>query len=142
MIYLASPYTHADPSVREARFQAVCRQAAEMMRRGVVVFSPIAHSHAIAAYGLPIEWAFWERFDRVFLERCDEVWVLALDGWSVSRGVQAEIAMARELGNPVLLINTSSRSKRSELPCDTSPRSERSELPCNASSRSERRKLK
>lgn len=105
MIYLASPYTHADPSVREARFQAVCRKAAEMMRCGVVVFSPIAHSHAIAKYDLPHEWAFWERFDRVFLERCDEVWVLTLDGWSESRGVQAEIAMAHELGKPVTLVN-------------------------------------
>jgi len=32
MICLASPYTHPDPAVREARFQAACRQAAANRR--------------------------------------------------------------------------------------------------------------
>ncbi len=104
MIYLANPYTHPDPAMREARFKAACRQAAEMFRCGIPVFSPIAYSHAIAAHDLPLEWEFWERFDRVFLETCDEVWVLTLDGWRESRGVQAEIALAHELGKPVVLV--------------------------------------
>jgi len=104
MIYLASPYSHPCPAVREARFRAVCRQAAEMLRRGILVFSPIAHSHAIAAHGLPIDWAFWQRFDIPFLEMCSEVWVLTLDGWQESRGVQAEIALARERRKPVVLV--------------------------------------
>lgn len=104
MIYLASPYTHPDPAVRETRFQAACRQAAEMFRCGIPVFSPIAYSHAIAAHDLPLEWDFWARFDRAFLEVCAEVWVLTLDGWRESRGVQAEIELAHELGKPVVLV--------------------------------------
>ena len=35
------------------------------------------------------------RHDRRFLETCDEVVVLKLDGWEQSVGVQAEIAIAR-----------------------------------------------
>lgn len=104
MIYLASPYTHPDPAIREARFRAAYRQAAEMFRCGIPVFSPIAYSHAIAAHDLPLEWDFWERFDRAFLEVCAEVWVLTLDGWRESRGVQAEIELAHELGKPVVLV--------------------------------------
>ena len=104
MIYLASPYTHPDPAVREARFRAACRQAAEMFRCGIPVFSPIAYSHAIAAHGLPLEWDFWERFDQAFLKICSEVWVLTLDGWRESRGVQAEIVLARRMGKPVMLV--------------------------------------
>ncbi|MBI2191984.1 MAG: DUF1937 family protein [Planctomycetes bacterium] len=104
MIYLASPYSHPDPSVREARFQAACSQAAEMLRCGIPVFSPIAHTHPIAAYGLPLEWASWEKYDRVFLEMCSEVWILMLDGWRESKGVQAEMELARELGKPVVLV--------------------------------------
>jgi len=104
MIYLASPYSHPDPAVREARFQAACRQAAEMLRCGIAVFSPIAHTHPIAAYGLPLEWASWEKYDRVFLEMCSEVWVLTFDGWQESMGVQAEIEIAREMGKPVMLV--------------------------------------
>jgi len=104
MIYLASPYSHPCPVVRHARFAAVCRQAAEMLRCGIPVFSPIAHSHAIAAHDLPLDWAFWHRFDRPFIEICSEMWVLTLDGWQESRGVQAEIALARELEKPVVLV--------------------------------------
>ena len=101
MIYLASPYTDPDPAVREERFRAVCRVAAELMRRGVLVLSPIAHSHPIAAHGLPTTWDFWETMDREHLKRCDELVVLMLDGWETSRGVQAEIRIAQELGKPV-----------------------------------------
>ena len=53
MIYLASPYTHHDPEVRLERYRAVCRAAAGLIRQGRVVFSPIAHSHAITEHGLP-----------------------------------------------------------------------------------------
>lgn len=101
MTYLASPYTHPDPTVREQRFHAACATAAQLMREGHVVFSPVAHSHPLTAYGLPGDWAFWERHDRVHLERCDEVVVLMLDGWEESEGVQAEIAVAQRLGKPV-----------------------------------------
>ena len=104
MIYLASPYSHPCPVIRHARFTAVCRQAAEMLRCGIPVFSPIAHSHAIAAHDLPLDWTFWQRFDRPFIEICSEMWVLTLDGWQESRGVQEEIALARELGKTVVLV--------------------------------------
>jgi nucleoside 2-deoxyribosyltransferase len=101
MIYLASPYTHPDPAVREQRFQAACRAAAALIHEGFVVFAPIVHSHPVAAYGLPTSWAFWRKQDQEHLEQCDELLVLMLDGWQESTGVQAEILLARELGKPV-----------------------------------------
>ncbi len=101
MIYLASPYTHANPIIREQRFRAACRATAALIKAGAVVFSPIAHSHALAEHGLPTDWRFWERFDRAYLARCDQLVVLMLEGWKASVGVQAEIAIARELGKPV-----------------------------------------
>ena len=104
MIYVASPYSSPDPTVRQQRFEAACRAAAELMRQGKTVFSPIAHSHALCAYGLPLDWRFWEQHDRHYLEACDEVVVLMLDGWRQSVGVQAEIAIARELGKPVTFL--------------------------------------
>src|SRR5437016_753626 len=98
MIYLASPYSHPDPTVQESRFDAVCRVAAMLMRRGVQLFSPIAHTHPIAVAGeLPGHWDFWLMFDQWFITHCDEIWVLMLDGWKRSKGVQAEILMAREM---------------------------------------------
>jgi nucleoside 2-deoxyribosyltransferase len=101
MIYLASPYSHPDAIVRERRFRAACSAAARLIRSGEIVFSPVAHCHAIALCGVPTDWRFWERHDRRFLEFCDEVVVLMLDGWRESVGVQAEIEIAEELGKPV-----------------------------------------
>lgn len=101
MIYLASPYSHPDQAVREQRFRAACRAAVALLRAGQLVFSPITHSHPLAQHGLPGNWQFWERYDREFLERCDEVVVLMLPGWKESVGVQAEIRIAGELGKPV-----------------------------------------
>ena len=104
MIYLASPYTHPDPLVITRRYEAACRAAAELIRQGKTVFSAISHGHGIARYGLPIDWPFWERHNRRYLESCEEVVVLMLDGWQKSVGVQAEIAVARELGKPVTFL--------------------------------------
>jgi nucleoside 2-deoxyribosyltransferase len=101
VIYLASPYSHADPAVREARYRAACRTTAAMLKAGLVVFSPIVHSHPLVAFDMPTGWDFWERIDRAYLTRCDEVVVLTLDGWKESTGVRAEIALARDLGKPV-----------------------------------------
>ena len=109
MIYLASPYSHADAAVREQRFRAACRAAARLMRAGQVVFSPIAHGHPIAMHGLPTDWRFWERNDREHLARCDEVVVLTIDGWRESEGVQREIRIARGLRKPLRYLEPDSQ---------------------------------
>jgi hypothetical protein len=44
MIYLASPFTHDDPAVRQQRFEAACRAAAILISQGKTVFSPIMRS--------------------------------------------------------------------------------------------------
>jgi hypothetical protein len=116
MIYLASPYSSNDPAIRQERFEAVCRIAARLLRQGRTVYSPIAYGHAICAYGVPGDWRFWQRHDRPFLEACDEVVVLMLDGWQDSLGVQAEIALAREMGKPVSFMAVRREKKRALTP--------------------------
>lgn len=106
VVYLASPYSYPDPAVREGRFQAACRAAARLIKAGRIVFAPVVHSHPIAQYGLPTDWPDWETQDRAHLARCDELVVLLLDGWQESRGVQAEIRIAGELGKPVRYLAT------------------------------------
>ncbi len=101
LTYLASPYTHPDPAVRQWRFEAACRLTATLMRAGQMVFSPVVHSHPLTRYGLPKGWDFWRRYDRIHLERCSELAVLMLDGWRESKGVTAEINIAWELDKPV-----------------------------------------
>lgn len=105
MIYLASPYSDPDPAVQEERFRAVCCQAAEMMGKGLYVFSPVAHCHPIAAYGLPRDYSYWKGYNLAFLTVCTELVVLKLPGWEVSEGVTGEIALAKELGKPVRYVD-------------------------------------
>ena len=111
MIYLAVPYSHADATVRQQRFDAACRAAAALIRQGKVVFSPVSHGHAICCCGVPSDWQFWQRHDRHFLDVCDEVVVLMLDGWRQSIGVQAEIAIAQELGKPITFLRVNGQAE-------------------------------
>lgn len=102
MIYLASPYSHDDPAIREKRFEIVCRAAADFMREGFHIFSPIAHTHPILQYGLPKGWEFWKPYDREFLVFCRELWVLRMDGWRKSVGVSAEIDIFTKMGRRIV----------------------------------------
>lgn len=106
LIYLASPYSHADEAVREERFRAVCQASAGLMAQGHLIFSPIAHTHPIALAGkLPTDFRFWRRYDETMLRAAGELWVLMLPGWHVSAGVREEIAFMDALGRPVRYVN-------------------------------------
>jgi hypothetical protein len=104
LIYLACPYSHKDVAVRIARFEAANRTAGKLIANGNHVFSPISHTHPIemAAEGkLPMGWEYWAAYDERMIGYCDRLIVLAIDGWTQSTGVQAEITIARKLGIPV-----------------------------------------
>jgi len=120
MIYLACPYTHPDPAVRQHRFREACRSSAALIRAGHVVFCPIVHSHPLVEFDLPTDWQSWERIDREFLRRCDEIVVLMLEGWETSAGVRAELAFAAEVGLPVHFLE--SDLANSGGPNDADPR--------------------
>jgi hypothetical protein len=99
MIYLATPYNHADPAVRQERFERVNAIAARLMSEGKHVFSPISQCHPIClAGGLPPGWEYWEAYDRIMLSVCDTLMVVMAPGWMESVGVGAEIKIAQELG--------------------------------------------
>jgi hypothetical protein len=108
--YLAAPFSHPDSETRQWRHEAVCRAAAELIRAGRTVFSPISHSYVISRYGLPLDWEFWRRHDLKYLGLCDEVIVLTLPGWCESIGIQAEIAAARAMGKRVTFMEPVTRS--------------------------------
>jgi nucleoside 2-deoxyribosyltransferase len=91
VIYLASPYSHDDPEIMEQRYQQACAAAAKLINCGVVVYSPIAHSHPIAKIGgAKGDWATWQNHCLSLLDRCDFMLILMLDGWMESTGVEAE----------------------------------------------------
>lgn len=102
LIYLATPYNHPDPEVRESRFKVACEVAAHFMRNGVHLFCPIAHTHPIAQAGdLPKGWDYWHDYDYTMLSACSELWVVEIDGWRDSEGIRGEIEIANELDMPI-----------------------------------------
>lgn len=106
MIYLAVPYTHSDPNVIEERFQRVTKVAGKLLGNGEVVFSPITHCHEITKlHNLPTNWEWWMKIDREYLSKCKVLYILTLDGWENSKGVNAEINLAKEFGLDILLID-------------------------------------
>lgn len=108
LIYLASPYNHVSPCVREERFNLVCHVAAKLMKKGVHLFCPIAHTHPIAVCGdLPKGWDYWQQYDRLMLSNCSALWIVEMDGWKESQGIKGEIEIARELGLEILLVDPS-----------------------------------
>ncbi len=106
-VYLASPYSCSDPelgaTVRHQRFIAACRAAEYLMKKGIVVFSPIAHSHPIAEamYGSHQDHEFWMAQDLPLLAKADCLTVLKLPGWAESKGVAMEMAFARNHKIPI-----------------------------------------
>ena len=102
-IYLASPYTSPEAITRYSRYLFACDAAARLMREGNIVFSPIAHSHPLARYNLPVEFEFWREWCLSFLSSwATSLYVLTLDGWRDSKGVTCEIAEAKRLVLPVI----------------------------------------
>jgi len=110
--YLASPYAHPDPKVRERRYLAAMDVVVDSMVGGgdIVLYSPIVHNHPSSLrYDLPRDWEFWKKIDFPMLERCDTLFVLTIPGWEHSVGVTAEIEFAQQLGKQVELIENGRR---------------------------------
>lgn len=105
MIYLASPYTDPDPKVQEGRFTAVCKVTAHYMKKGFMIFSPIAHCHPVASFGLPGHWEYWQQYDEEMISICDQLWVLQLPGWKESKGIEAEILLAHRYDLKIKMID-------------------------------------
>ena len=122
MIYLATPYTHQDPRIMEKRFKTACRIAGRLMRQGHIVFCPIVHSHPIAVEcGLPRDWEYWQKLDEKYILVCDRFMVALMPGWESSKGIEAEINIAKKLGRKIEYVAGRQRTSANNHPLDFSP---------------------
>ena len=102
--YLATPYSRY-PLGKEAAHQIACEMAARCFEAGILVFSPIAHTHAIAVYG-KLDGGFdaWELFDISMMTAASGVIVVLMDGWKESEGIQREMLWCRDNNKPVIFM--------------------------------------
>jgi nucleoside 2-deoxyribosyltransferase len=101
-VYLATPYSLFKPDLNAA-YVAACRIAGALMREGIYVFCPVAHSHGIAVHGAidPLDHAFWLDQDCSLQDDCDALVIAQLPGWDASEGIKAEFAQAMLRGQPI-----------------------------------------
>ncbi len=105
VIYLACPYTDPDPAVRQMRFEAATKAAAELIKQGHIVYSPITMTHPIdlvlAGASNTLGSDYWVAFDKAFMAMCSEMVILKLPGWQNSNGIAREIDFFKQVGKPI-----------------------------------------
>lgn len=105
-VYLAAPYSHENSIVERARFDIINHFTGQLMHLGVLVFSPISHTHPIAiTCGLPTDAEFWLKYDETFVEWAEILVILNIDGWETSKGVAREVEIFNDGTKPLYLWN-------------------------------------
>ena len=106
LYYFASPYSSENSFVRQIRYEATIYAASELTKIGFRLLEPIAMCHEQSnRHQMPSGYQFWQSRDRGFIDICDAVIVLQLEGWKESEGVSDEIQYAKSLGKEVHLLH-------------------------------------
>lgn len=108
LIYLASPYSHKGEFIRNMRYNLITKITGKLQDRYPYAFiGPITQSHNTAPYmeSPNTEFTSWAIRDLTYISRSDEMWVVMIDGWKESKGVQAEIEFASNQNIKVRYIN-------------------------------------
>lgn len=102
LAYLATPYTKY-PKGQHTAFVDACRLAGRLLKSGANIYSPIAHTHAIAVRSEMdlLDLSIWIPFDELMMARCDVLIVAHMEGWEESAGIAHEIKFFLAAGKPV-----------------------------------------
>ena len=106
-IYLATPYIHEDKEVCDERTLAVTKAAAHFMDKGERIYSPITHGDAINKHMVQQagDHKFWLDQCLPHVLNASAIYVLGLNGWSISKGVRWEVETAFAFNIPVFLVD-------------------------------------
>ena len=100
--YLASPYTHDDPAVRQKRYEDVMEVVSVFVLKNEGVYSPVLHFHPLVVkHAIPTDYDFWEDLILSMLRRARDLVIVKIDGWETSVGLREEYLYARRLNMPV-----------------------------------------
>ena len=104
LAYVASPYSARCPHVRQMRANQAMAFSAWLWRKGLCYpLSPISTWHEAATRcDLPTDAASWTACNRAYFDACAVMYLLKLDGWQTSVGVEMELRWAQDRGLPVI----------------------------------------
>lgn len=109
MIYLASPYTTNNRSVRHARLVAnalFVKNGFNNQDKPLTMYSPIIHGDMTEQLlGQELPYNNWIHHGIGMLLKADKMYVLCLPGWKESKGVALEIEFAQKENIPIVYID-------------------------------------
>ena len=106
LYYLASPYSHTNSFIKQCRYEAVIYAGSLLTRKGFRLLEPIAMCHEQSnRHDMPGGYEFWKTRDRGFIDICDGIIVLTINGWDESVGVSDEIQHARDTRKSVTFMS-------------------------------------
>jgi Domain of unknown function (DUF1937) len=104
-LYLASPYTHPDSYVREARYLEAIDALNHLLRNRIWTYSPIVHCHELAKRNnLPKDHDFWSEYNHLMILNSRGLAILQSPGWDSSKGIADENLYAKHLDLPRYLM--------------------------------------
>ena len=105
LCYVGTPYTKY-PGGIELAFADACKLTARLLKEGLRVYSPIAHTHPIAIHGGidPLDLNVWLPFDAAMMHKADAMVVAMMDGWETSYGVRHEMETFANAGKQIFFL--------------------------------------
>ncbi len=117
LVYLASPYSKYPDGI-EVAFKRISLVAANCLRAGVRVYSPIVHCHPISMHGGidALDHAIWIPFNLIMVQKSDVLLVAMMDTWDASFGVTDEIKKFVLANKPIYYLDPNTLMVSQRLP--------------------------
>ena len=123
--YFAHPYTCKDKDGKyvlggeEANFHICNVRVAQLIEKGVLVYSPISHTHPIHMDYPPFVGGevhqMWYEYDNGMIREVHFKGIILAPGWEKSTGCKAEKELFEELGREVRYLKESGEIVREEV---------------------------
>lgn len=107
LVYVASPYSHHEESIRNQRYDEVTKVVAKLCDLDVFTIPPITFNVPLAPYiaSKDTTWEYWKEYDKRLIDACDELWIVMIPGWQDSIGVRAESKYAMSKNMTIRLLS-------------------------------------
>ncbi len=98
-IFVAGPYNGGDTQIKEFRLNKITEYCTNLFLGGLTPVSPLLMGLNLAKFAsLPTDTDTWKVFSQTLMRGCDELHVLMIEGFDVSKGVGYEIEAAKSMG--------------------------------------------
>ncbi len=106
LVYLATPYAKFPGGLHAAIVQA-CMLTAQLIKKDINAYSPIAHTHPVALHGNldPHDYSLWLPYDNLMLFKSNSLFVAEMTGWEESKGIKYEVEFFFKSRKPIYGLN-------------------------------------